>query len=150
MTADQRRLSRSPGTPNRGTDGLSLLTALLATALFTAARPTEVSDQQLLEEDWRKQDGLGTERAPSSYATAIALTLDRGDQLIHALQVAEMSDSGDGWDTVGYIHYVSNDYEEAAEAFQKAIDKGNLSNRSDTLLFLARALLELDDFEGAR
>ena len=68
----------------------------------------------------------------------------------HALQVAEMSDSGDGWDTVGYIHYVSNDYEEAAEAFRKAIDKGNLSNRSDTLLFLARALLELDDFEGAR
>jgi len=72
------------------------------------------------------------------------------EALPHALQVAEMSDSGDGWDTVGYIHYVSNDYEEAAEAFQKAIDKGSLSNRSDTLLFLARALLELDDFEGAR
>lgn len=35
------------------------------------------------------------------------------EALPHALQVAEMSDSGDGWDTVGYIHYVSNDYEEA-------------------------------------
>lgn len=72
------------------------------------------------------------------------------DGLPNALRVAEMSDSGDGWDTVGYIHYVMANYEEAAEAFQAAVDKGNLSNRSDTLLFLARSLLELDDFEGAR
>ena len=72
------------------------------------------------------------------------------DALPIALQVAEMSDSGDAWDSVGYIHYVMTNYEEAAEAFQAAIDQGNLSNRSDTLMFLARALLELDDFEGAR
>ena len=72
------------------------------------------------------------------------------DALPHALRVAEMSDSGDGWDTVGYIHYVSADYEEAVEAFQAAIDKGNLSDRADTLLFLSRSLIELDDFEGAR
>ena len=41
-------------------------------------------------------------------------------------------------------------YEESADAFRAAIDKGNLSNRSDTLIFLARALIELDDFDGAR
>lgn len=67
-----------------------------------------------------------------------------------AVRVAEMSDSGDGWDTVGYLNYVMANYDEAAEAFQAAVDKGNLSNRSDTLLFLARSLLELDDFDGAR
>ena len=72
------------------------------------------------------------------------------EALPNALRVAELSDSGDGWDTVGYIHYVMNNYEEAAEAFQNAIDKGSLSNRSDTFLFQSRALLELDDFEGAR
>ncbi|MCG8414108.1 MAG: hypothetical protein MI746_07800 [Pseudomonadales bacterium] len=72
------------------------------------------------------------------------------DALPNALRVAELSDSGDGWDSVGYIHYVMANYDEAAEAFQAAVDKGNLSNRSDTLLFLARSLLELDDFEGAR
>lgn len=66
-----------------------------------------------------------------------------------ARQVAEMSDSGDGYDRYGYIHYVLNNYQEAADAFQMAIDKGQLSNRADTLLFLARSLLELDNFEGA-
>ena len=66
-----------------------------------------------------------------------------------AREVAEMSDSGDGYDNLGYLHYVLFEYEEAAEAFQMALDKGNLSNRAATLLFLARSLLELDDFEGA-
>ena len=61
-----------------------------------------------------------------------------------------MSESGDGYDTYGYLHYVMRNYQEAADAFQMAIDKGNLSNRADTLLFLARALIELDDFEGAK
>ena len=70
--------------------------------------------------------------------------------LAPALEVAEMSESGDGYDTYGYLHYVMRNYQEAADAFQMAIDKGNLSNRADTLLFLARALIELDDFEGAK
>jgi len=67
-----------------------------------------------------------------------------------ASQVAELSDSGDGYDTLGYMHFVLWEYEEAAEAFQNAIDKGNLSDASATYLSLARALLELDDFDGAR
>lgn len=72
------------------------------------------------------------------------------EALPNALRVAEMSDSGDGWDTVGYIHYVLHNYEDAVEAFRNAVDKGNLSDRSDTLLFLARSLIELDEFEEAR
>lgn len=78
------------------------------------------------------------------------LASDFKNALPKALRLAELDESGDGWDTVGYIHYMNNDYEESAEAFRNAIDKGNLRNPSDTLLFLARALLELDDFEGAR
>ena len=66
-----------------------------------------------------------------------------------ALRVAELSESGDGYDTYGYIHYVLNNYQDAADAFQMAIDKGDLSDPADTFLFLARSLLELDDFEGA-
>jgi len=50
---------------------------------------------------------------------------------------------------VGYIHYVLHDYEAAAEAFQAALDKGGLSNRSDTFLFLARALVELNKYDEA-
>ena len=67
-----------------------------------------------------------------------------------ARRVAEMSDSGDGYDTYGYIHYALANYQDAADAFQMAVDKGELSNSADTLLFLARSLIELDDFEGAR
>ena len=75
---------------------------------------------------------------------------DYANALPRALELAEISDSGDAWDSVGYIHYVMANYEDAADSFRAAIDKGNLSNRSDTLIFLARALLELDDFDGAR
>jgi hypothetical protein len=35
------------------------------------------------------------------------------------------------------------------DAFQNALDKGDLSDRGDTLLFLARSKIELEDFEGA-
>jgi tetratricopeptide (TPR) repeat protein len=50
---------------------------------------------------------------------------------------------------LGYINYVLADYQAAADAFQAAIDKGSLSNAADTYLFLARALLELEEFDGA-
>ena len=66
-----------------------------------------------------------------------------------ALRSAEMSDTGDGYDTYGYIHYVLHNYQSAAEAFQLALDKGDLDDRPDTLLFLSRSLIELDDFDGA-
>ena len=64
-------------------------------------------------------------------------------------RAAELSDNGDGYDTFGYIHYVLHDYRSAADAFQTALDKGDLDNRADTLLFLSRSLIELDEFEGA-
>jgi len=66
-----------------------------------------------------------------------------------AMAAAEADETGDGYDTLGYIHYVLHDYESAAEAFQSAIDKGDLSDRSDTLMFLSRAQLELRDFDAA-
>ena len=66
-----------------------------------------------------------------------------------ALGAAEADETGDGYDTLGYIHYVLHDYESAAEAFQSAIDKGELSDRSDTLMFLSRAHLELRNFDAA-
>ena len=69
--------------------------------------------------------------------------------LVPAKKAAELEETGDGYDTLGYIYYVLNDYEAAAEAFQAALDKGSLSNRADTFLFLARALLELNRYDDA-
>lgn len=66
-----------------------------------------------------------------------------------ALGAADLDETGDSYDNLGYIHYVMHNYEESAEAFQSAVDKGDLKDRAATLLFLARALIELDDFDGA-
>ena len=65
---------------------MGLLAALWGVPTPALALDPAPIEQAILEEDWRKQDGLGTERAPSSYAAAIELTLDRGDQLIRDLQ----------------------------------------------------------------
>ena len=47
----------------------------------------------LVEWDWRMQDGIGTEREPSSYPEAILRTLDRGDLLLDDLSVKGVSTS---------------------------------------------------------
>ncbi len=59
---------------------MSLL--LLSLAAVNAASV----DQAALEEDWRKQDGIGTPRAPVTYAEAVRQTLERGDRLLADLQ----------------------------------------------------------------
>lgn len=66
-----------------------------------------------------------------------------------ALRAAELDETGNSHDTLGYLYYVLNQYEDAAEAFRTALDRGSLEDRADTLLFLARALVELDEFEAA-
>ncbi len=66
-----------------------------------------------------------------------------------ALRAAELDDTGNSHDTLGYLYYVLNRYEDAAEAFRTALDRGGLEDRADTLLFLARSLVELDEFEEA-
>ncbi len=71
------------------------------------------------------------------------------DALEPAQIYADLSESGDGYDTLGYVHYVLTDYAAAEDAFQQALDKGELSDRADTLMFLSRSRLEQDDFEGA-
>ena len=67
-----------------------------------------------------------------------------------ATAAAELDETGNAYDTLGYLHYVMYNYEEAAEAFRAAIDKGSLKDDSDTYLFLARALLELQLFDEAK
>lgn len=66
-----------------------------------------------------------------------------------AIAAAEADETGNAYDTLGYIHYVLHDYESAAVAFEDAIEKGGLNDRSDTLMFLARARLELREFDAA-
>jgi tetratricopeptide (TPR) repeat protein len=67
-----------------------------------------------------------------------------------AIAAAEADETGNAYDTLGYIQYVLHDYEEAAQAFEEALVKGELSDRSDTLMFLSRARLELREFDAAQ
>ncbi len=67
--------------------------------VLPALRPA--IEQTLVEWDWRMQDGIGTERSPSTYAAAIKRTLDRGDALLADLEsagvaVSEMAVSWQG------------------------------------------------------
>ena len=72
------------------------------------------------------------------------------DAVEPATTAADLDETGNASDTLGYLHYVMNNHEQAAEAFQEALDKGGLKDESDTYLFLARALLELKKFDEAR
>ncbi|NKB31707.1 MAG: hypothetical protein GKR91_01240 [Pseudomonadales bacterium] len=107
------------------------------------------SGTKILNDGLNKEIIEETEENLTTLSQMYLIAADYEAALAPALRVAEMSESGDGYDTYGYIHYLLANYQEASDAFQMAIDKGELSNRADTFLFLARSLLELDDFEGA-
>lgn len=48
-------------------------------------------EQQLIEWDWRMQDGIGTPREHRTWAQALLTVLERGDRLIQHLTSAEVS-----------------------------------------------------------
>ena len=66
-----------------------------------------------------------------------------------AIKAAEMAESGEAYDQLGYVYYMMHDYRNAADATAKGLERGGLDNPGDAQLFLARALVELDEFEGA-
>lgn len=69
--------------------------------------------------------------------------------LAPAIKAAEMGETGASYDQLGYIYYMMHDYANAVTAMRQAIDRGGLENPGDAQLFLARALVELDQFDEA-
>jgi tetratricopeptide (TPR) repeat protein len=66
-----------------------------------------------------------------------------------AIKAAEMGETGSSYDQLGYIYYMMHDYTNAVAAMRQALDRGGLENPGDAQLFLARALVELDQFDEA-
>lgn len=65
------------------------LTGLLWCCCVTAgAAGVGRAEPEPIERDWRMQDGIGTERNPSTYAAASELLLKRGDALLRDLREA--------------------------------------------------------------
>lgn len=56
-------------------------------------------EQLFVEWDWRMQDGIGTERKPVTYATAIERTLERGTKLLEDLASSggSLEPQQEGW-----------------------------------------------------
>ena len=100
-------------------------------------------------------DGFAREMIPDDLENNITLAqmsmlgAEYDEALAPARRAAELDDTGNSHDTLGYLYYVLNRYEDSAEAFSEALDRGGLENRADTLLFYARALVELDRFTAA-
>lgn len=67
---------------------LACWTGLMLVFCVPASPGATPSEIKQIEEDWRKQDGIGTERAPSSLRAAVEKTLQRGDRLIADLQAS--------------------------------------------------------------
>ena len=57
-------------------------------------------ERELVEWDWRMQDGIGTDREPRSWEQAIENVMERGDRLIQDLTVAgvPLADLTDAWE----------------------------------------------------
>jgi hypothetical protein len=68
----------------------------------SASPASAAEDQAVLEMDWRKQDGIGTERVPVSYPAAVAQVFARGDALVKHLQVdgVSLGEQTRGWEKV--------------------------------------------------
>jgi len=69
--------------------------------------------------------------------------------LAPAIKAAEMGENGASYDQLGYIYYMLHDYENTVTAMREALNRGGLENTGDAQLFLARALVELDQFDEA-
>lgn len=69
--------------------------------------------------------------------------------LVPAIKAAEMAETGEAYDQLGYVYYMLHDYPNAVEATEKALERGGLRNPGDSQLFLARGLVELDQFDAA-
>ncbi|MFA6563305.1 MAG: hypothetical protein WCV00_15455 [Verrucomicrobiia bacterium] len=66
-----------------------LLWIAVCSSFALPARAIAASDQEMIEQDWRKQDGIETRRYPITHAEAIPRLFERGDALLRDLQSAK-------------------------------------------------------------
>jgi len=88
-------------------EGQAAAVSLSFPASSEALPPPELPDprpsieRELIEWDWRLQDGIQTEREPSTWTQAIDRVLERGDQLLSDLQSAgvPLGSLPDAWES---------------------------------------------------
>lgn len=83
------------------TSTLAYFSRLLGVALLaTTAAPA--ADEALLDEDWRKQDGIGTALEPTTHAAATRRVVERGEALRRELESTSVDLNGwaESWDAL--------------------------------------------------
>jgi len=108
-----------------------------------------LSGRKILDDGFARDMILDDLENNTTLAQMSMLGAEYNEALAPARRAAELDDTGNSHDTLGYLYYVLNRYEDSAEAFREALDRGGLDDRADTLLFYARALVELDRFSAA-
>ena len=66
-----------------------LLGITICFVLALPRRTGAATEQEMIEQDWRKQDGIAVQRYPISCAEAIPRLFERGDALLRDLQLAQ-------------------------------------------------------------
>lgn len=91
----------------------------------------------------------GTEQNYQRLVQMYTLSNEYEKALAPAIKATEIAENGDAYDQLGYVYYMLHDYKNSAEAIRKALERGGLENPGDAQLFLARSLVELDEFDAA-
>ena len=73
---------------HKSIDHLTAALVAIAVGIPALLRADTFVGQAAIERDWRMQDGIGTPRAPSTYAEAVGRLLRSGDRLLTDLQRA--------------------------------------------------------------
>lgn len=123
-----------------------LSAALCALALLAACGSARATDPDV-EADWRKQDGIGTARQPSTYAAAIQRLFQRGDALLQDLRTPspEWEKLKREWRDLQGISELPADSAEwenlwrRAHELRRKIAFGNPLARTGPLLFIKQA-----------
>ena len=108
-------------------------------------------EQELIEWDWRMQDGIGTAREPRTWTQAIALILERGDRLIEHLAAASTlpAEHSAQWEVARRQYHELSATDAATESewerlwrdlhgLRRAIALGNPLARTGPILFVKR------------
>lgn len=97
------------------------------------------------------EEGLVESDEDNLYLAASCYRLAREDarSVPFMERAAELSEDGEKYFTLGVTHMVLAEWENAVEAFDKAFDKGDLSNPGNVHIQKARALMELNRYDEA-
>jgi tetratricopeptide (TPR) repeat protein len=104
----------------------------------------------LLEEELKSENIKATEQHLTMLAQAWLLSADTEQALKPLAEAAKLSDDGNNYISLGRTYMSLSRWKEAESSLQKALDKGDLTDRSGALVMLGMAQFNQKNFREAR